>query len=111
LNAIDGVFNAHGRIMFMTTNKPEILDQALIRAGRCDVKKQFNFCDRKQVQELFHMFFEKEAPSGQIDTIKQYMYSPAHISSVFMRYRNAPEQALANLDKSEQKVCIKSMIE
>jgi ATP-dependent 26S proteasome regulatory subunit len=111
LNAIDGVFNAHGRIMFMTTNKPEILDQALIRAGRCDVKKQFSFCDRKQVQELFHMFFEKEAPSVQIDTIKQYMYSPAHISSVFMRYRNAPDQALSHLDESEQKVCIKSMIE
>jgi hypothetical protein len=111
LNAIDGVFNAHGRIMFMTTNKPEILDQALIRAGRCDVRKQFSFCDRKQVQELFHMFFEKEAPHEQIESIKQYAYSPAHISSIFMRYRNAPDQALIHLDDIEQKVSIKSMID
>jgi ATP-dependent 26S proteasome regulatory subunit len=111
LNAIDGVFNTHGRIMFMTTNKPEILDQALIRAGRCDVKKQFSFCDRKQIQELFYMFFEKEAPIGQIDKIKQYMYSPAHVSSVFMRYRNTPDLALHNLDETEQKVFIKPMID
>ncbi len=111
LNAIDGVFNTHGRIMFMTTNKPEILDEALIRAGRCDVKKQFNYCDRKQIQELYYMFFEKEPPSGQIDGIKQYAYSPAHISSVFMRYRNTPDKALIHLDDIDQKVCIKPMIE
>lgn len=111
LNAIDGVFNAHGRVMFMTTNKPEVLDQALIRAGRCDVRKQFNYCDRKQVKELFRMFFEKEAPEDQINSIKQYTYSPAHISSTFMRYRNTPDQALSHLDDTEQKVCIKSMIE
>lgn len=111
LNAIDGVFNTHGRIMFMTTNKPEVLDQALIRAGRCDVKKQFNYCDRKQIQELYYMFFEKEPPSGQIDGIKQYIYSPAHISSVFMRYRNTPEQALIHLDDTDQKVSIKPMVE
>jgi ATP-dependent 26S proteasome regulatory subunit len=111
LNAIDGVFNSHGRIMFMTTNKPEVLDEALIRAGRCDVKKQFNYCDRKQIKELFHMFFEKEAPTEQLDSIKQYVYSPAHISSVFMRYRNTPEEALTHLDDIEQKVCIKPMVE
>jgi ATP-dependent 26S proteasome regulatory subunit len=111
LNALDGVFNNHRRIMFMTTNKPEILDQALIRAGRCDMRKQFNFCNHDQIKELYRMFFEKDAPKGQIEQIKSFMYSPAHISAVFIRYRNEPETALLHLDDFEQKVVIKPMIE
>ena len=110
LNAIDGVFNNHGRIMFMTTNKPDILDQALIRAGRCDIRKQLDYCDHNQIKELYHMFFEKDVPIHVTESIRQYVYSPAHISSVFMRYRNVPEEALDHLDDFEQKITIKSMI-
>lgn len=107
LNAIDGLFNTHGRIMFMTTNKPETLDKALVRPGRCDVRKQFNYCDHSQIKELYFMFFEREAPKEQTESVKQYLYSPAHISSVFMRYRNSPDQALLHLDEIEEKVIIK----
>ena len=87
LNALDGVFSTHGRIMFMTTNKPEVLDEALIRPGRCDVKKQFNYCDHNQIKGLYYMFFDRDVPKEQIEQInqlKQYIYSPAHISSVFI---------------------------
>jgi SpoVK/Ycf46/Vps4 family AAA+-type ATPase len=107
LNGLDGLFSTHGRIMFMTTNKPEALDQALVRPGRCDVKKQFSYCDHNQIKELYNMFFEHDPSNSQIDSIKQYSYSPAHISSVFMRYRNQPDQALLNLTSTEQKVTIK----
>lgn len=112
LNGLDGVFSAHGRIMFMTTNKPEVLDQALIRPGRCDVKKQFNYCDHTQIKELYNMFFDREVPKEQIEQIgqlKQYIYSPAHISSVFMRYRNCPTDALSHLDDFDEKVTIKQI--
>lgn len=34
LNALDGVAAAEGRLLFMTTNYIERLDQALIRPGR-----------------------------------------------------------------------------
>ena len=111
LNALDGVFNNHGRITFMTTNKPEVLDDALIRAGRTDAKFQFNNCDKDQIKNLYYMFFEKEASIEQLEQIKAYSYSPAHITSVFLRYRNNPEIALKHLDEFEQKVTIKSMIE
>jgi SpoVK/Ycf46/Vps4 family AAA+-type ATPase len=107
LNGLDGLFNTHGRIMFMTTNKPEALDQALVRPGRCDVRKQFNYCDHTQINELYFMFFERKAPKEQTESVKQYLYSPAHISSVFMRYRNSPDQALLHLDEIEEKVIIK----
>jgi SpoVK/Ycf46/Vps4 family AAA+-type ATPase len=111
LNALDGVFNNHGRITFMTTNKPEVLDDALIRAGRTDAKFQFNNCDKDQIKNLYYMFFGKEALKEQLEQIKAYSYSPAHITAIFLRYRNNPEIALKHLDDFEQKVTIKSMIQ
>jgi len=107
LNALDGLFNTHGRIMFMTTNNPEALDQALVRPGRCDVRKQFNYCDHIQINELYFMFFERKAIKEQVNNVKEYLYSPAHISSVFIRYRNSPDQALLHLDEIEEKIKIK----
>jgi chaperone BCS1 len=53
LNAIDGVFSTHGRILVMTTNHPEVLDEALIRPGRIDCKYLFDNCDTEQIKDLF----------------------------------------------------------
>lgn len=38
LNVLDGVVDTPGRILIMTTNHPEILDPALIRPGRINMK-------------------------------------------------------------------------
>jgi chaperone BCS1 len=38
LNVIDGVASQEGRILIMTTNHAEWLDDALIRPGRVDMK-------------------------------------------------------------------------
>lgn len=111
LNALDGVVSTPGRILIMTTNHPEILDDALIRPGRCDAKFQFDFCTKTQIKELYQMFFNTEAPVSQLSNIRASEYSPAHITAVFLRFRNEPEKALENLDVLEQKVTIKPMIE
>lgn len=42
LNAIDGVSDSDARLMIMTTNHKEKLDEALIRPGRCDKHYEFN---------------------------------------------------------------------
>lgn len=44
LNAIDGVACAEERILFMTTNFINRLDEALIRPGRVDIKQYFGYC-------------------------------------------------------------------
>ncbi len=111
LNALDGVVATPGRILIMTTNHPEILDDALIRPGRCDAKYQFDYCTKNQIKELYQMFFNQEAPLTQLSNIKASEYSPAHITAVFLRYRNEPEKALHHLDDIEQKVTIKPMVE
>ncbi|KAF4453050.1 mitochondrial chaperone BCS1 [Fusarium austroafricanum] len=58
LNAIDGVASHEGRILIMTTNKPESLDEALIRPGRVDVQVGFKNATSAQATELFYRMYE-----------------------------------------------------
>lgn len=58
LNAIDGVASHEGRILIMTTNKPESLDEALIRPGRVDVQVGFKNATSEQATELFYRMYE-----------------------------------------------------
>lgn len=53
LNAIDGVASHEGRVLIMTSNRPEELDEALIRPGRIDMKVGFTKATRRQICEIF----------------------------------------------------------
>ncbi|KAI9336618.1 P-loop containing nucleoside triphosphate hydrolase protein [Zopfochytrium polystomum] len=57
LNAIDGVAAQEGRMLVMTTNHLEKLDQALIRPGRIDVRIFFGNATRATAQQLFLQFY------------------------------------------------------
>lgn len=63
LNAIDGVASHEGRVLVMTTNFPEKLDDALIRPGRVDMKVGFTMATRSQIQELFVRMYSPDEPS------------------------------------------------
>ncbi|KAI0118499.1 P-loop containing nucleoside triphosphate hydrolase protein [Hypoxylon sp. NC0597] len=58
LNAIDGVASHEGRVLIMTTNSPEQLDDALIRPGRVDLQVGFTNATREQAKELFLTMYE-----------------------------------------------------
>ncbi|TPR10089.1 hypothetical protein CAN33_0054725 [Aspergillus niger] len=53
LNVIDGISAREGRILIMTTNKPEDLDEALKRPGRVDLQIRFDFVNTHAAKELF----------------------------------------------------------
>ena len=64
LNAIDGVASHEGRVLVMTTNCPDKLDDALIRPGRIDLKVQFTNATKGQIHELFtRMYSPDVAPA------------------------------------------------
>lgn len=69
LNAIDGVASQEGRILVMTTNKPESLDEALIRPGRVDLQVGFTNATPAQASELFQRMYEADgaAPAKRVD--------------------------------------------
>ncbi|KAF3045904.1 hypothetical protein E8E12_006012 [Didymella heteroderae] len=53
LNVIDGVASHEGRVLIMTTNHPENLDEALTRPGRVDIRIPFTLATRTQIQDIF----------------------------------------------------------
>ena len=66
LNAIDGVASHEGRVLVMTTNFPEKLDEALIRPGRIDMKIPFTNATRAQITELFTRMYSPDAPKSSM---------------------------------------------
>ncbi|KAI5919985.1 P-loop containing nucleoside triphosphate hydrolase protein [Camillea tinctor] len=57
LNVLDGVGSQEGRIVIMTTNKPEQLDSALVRPGRVDMKVHLGYINRTSAEQMFLRMF------------------------------------------------------
>ena len=81
LNILDGIHESNGRIIIMTTNKPEVLDKALIRPGRIDIKINFKRASPQNIKDIIENFFGK---SKNLDLKKLEKISVPHclVSSV-----------------------------
>ncbi|KAL4781840.1 BCS1 N terminal-domain-containing protein [Aspergillus varians] len=66
LNALDGVASAEERIIFLTTNHVERLDEALVRPGRVDMTVRIGDLTRYQVICLWERFY------GELDMTGSY---------------------------------------
>ncbi|RDW90933.1 hypothetical protein BP5796_02098 [Coleophoma crateriformis] len=61
LNVLDGVGSQEGRVVIMTTNKPERLDSALVRPGRVDMKVWLGNISKKCAEQMFIRMFTPES--------------------------------------------------
>lgn len=66
LNIIDGVASHEGRVLVMTTNRPEHLDEALIRPGRVDHQVAFENATQHQIKELFERMYTNDLPRTKL---------------------------------------------
>lgn len=57
LNALDGVASAEERIVFLTTNHVERMDEALIRPGRIDMMVRLGEATQSQVEHMWDRFY------------------------------------------------------
>jgi chaperone BCS1 len=89
LNALDGVSTPHGLIVVMTTNRPEMLDEAVTRAGRVDVTEEFTLPDENRVRRLFEVVYGRP-PSRHLVTADR---SPADVVEVLKRHLHDPDTA------------------
>ncbi|KAI0206711.1 P-loop containing nucleoside triphosphate hydrolase protein [Astrocystis sublimbata] len=72
LGVIDGVGSAEGRIVIMTTNKPDRLDSALVRPGRVDMKILLGPISQKSAQQMFIRMFTPDAESFPLPTKERH---------------------------------------
>lgn len=106
LNILDGTLEVPGRILVVTSNYPERLDQALIRPGRIDriVKMQKTSC---KVLEAMFMTFYSEHPDQVLlavaaESIRDCplldrKWSPAEVNQILFRNFRNPVAAVADL--------------
>jgi ATPase family associated with various cellular activities (AAA) len=60
LELLDGVVEIPGRMLVMTTNRPEVLDPALTRPGRIDLVLHFGRMSRRSVQDMYRLWFGED---------------------------------------------------
>ena len=91
LSLLDGLDEHSGRILIMTTNKPEDLDPALIRPGRIDIRKHFDNATlesaRKIIQHFWKIKFEDCDDLVLPDKFNKF-FSPAQIISFCRSSKN-----------------------
>jgi ATPase family associated with various cellular activities (AAA) len=92
LNSLDGIATPHGLLTVMTTNTPDVLDDAVIRAGRVDLVEHFTSADTDQVARLLSRYYECPV----INTEEVAGCSPAEVVEACKRHNSAIE-ALADL--------------
>jgi hypothetical protein len=95
LNHLDGVGSNHGRIFVLTTNHPEVLDPALVRPGRIDMKIYLGLCSREQLRQFFVLYFDGDP--DMMNDIPVDVLSPADVSSCFQHFRGKPGLAVEEL--------------
>ncbi|KAF2473497.1 uncharacterized protein BDR25DRAFT_283067 [Lindgomyces ingoldianus] len=65
LNALDGVASAEERIIFLTTNHVERLDEALVRPGRVDMTIRLGEATAYQIEQLWDRFYAEFDQGGE----------------------------------------------
>ena len=94
LNAIDGVAAQEGRLLFLTTNHPERLSEALVRPGRVDKKVYFGRCTAYQGRQFVAQFFDGVDPDPFVGAVPEGALSVAELQGLLMEHRHDAAAAL-----------------
>lgn len=97
LNCLDGISSPEGKMFFMTTNYIDRLDEALIRAGRCDYRLHLGNADRYQVMEMFRKFFSDHMDISSIK-VPEKGIQLANLQEYFSKNRDSWKTALENFN-------------
>jgi hypothetical protein len=99
LNALDGVATPHGLITIMTTNDISVIDDAILRAGRVDLKEFVGLPDTEQIGRMYNYWYNVQLPEADASYIN-WGGSTADLTEVFKRNLNDPQGALEELYKA-----------
>jgi hypothetical protein len=98
-NILDGTLEIPDRMLCITTNFPDEIDEALIRPGRIDMIVNFKKATRRVICEQFNSFYDAEQPfpESDFDKIKDYKVSQAVVNQVMFKNFFGPKAAIEEL--------------
>jgi len=92
INALDGVATHEGSVVFLTTNHPDMIDEAAIRSGRVDFRLELGLCDRSQLERMFRKFFDDPSAAARFaDTVVPHRWSPAEVQERLLKAAGVEE--------------------
>lgn len=88
LQLLDGIFSTNNTIYIATTNNVDLLDPALIRAGRFDIQEKIDYFGEELTKEFLGNYgYQINEIEEMIGEKIQYPVSPAYLQSVIMGLR------------------------
>lgn len=108
LNALDGAASREGWLVFMTTNRKDILDPALIRPGRADVHIKFDYAVAGQAARMFRAWFPEAEPvwaSAFGLRVEEHRMSMAEVQAHLLLHKDSAEDA-CRLAREELKLSV-----
>lgn len=85
LNVLDGIQSPEGVITFMTTNRPEVIADAVKRPGRVEIEEELGNIDSNQLRGLCE-YFMGFVPGNLPEVVPEDGISSAEIVRIFRKY-------------------------
>ncbi len=103
LNIIDGIRETPGRILIITSNNYDSLDDALVRPGRIDFTLKMDNASVKTIHEMFEHYYGcslhdyySDKESSRLKILQDNILSPAEIVNIHL-YSKTPDDFIFNL--------------
>lgn len=88
LNTIDGLIETSGRIIVISSNYYDKLDDALIRPGRIDMFLELKKYNISMVEQLYEKFYDKKLTKYQKKQLENIEIAPCEIMNLRKRSDN-----------------------
>lgn len=93
INCLDGALSKENIITIITTNHPEKLDSALIRAGRVDVQMEIGNAHNEEIEEYLELFYGSKYYLGE----EKYSVPMSLVQEKCILNKEAPKQAIKEI--------------
>ena len=108
INALDGIGHVDGQVIFMTTNRLMVLDQAFKRPGRIDCSMEFKYSNKNQIKAMFDKFMpnKKDQFKEFYSVVKNFKVTTAGLQQYLFGNR-LNENIMTNIDEFKE-LCAKN---
>jgi ATP-dependent Zn protease len=88
LNLFDGIKETPGRIIIITSNYMDKIDEALKRPGRIDYILKMDYVNINTFKQIYFHYFNEEINNEDINIINKLNLTPAQVINLFTNFNN-----------------------